>query len=90
MPGGKRKLNSDTLDIIEDRFIDCLTGIIDEVPAATLEILRKVLHENGRLTAPMGKSGDGAIEYDDDEDPDMERTDAIPFPTMIKGGGTKE
>ena len=48
-----RKLNSETLDLIETRFINGCLGDA-EVSASVLEILRRVLHDNARLTIGIG------------------------------------
>ena len=53
-----RKLNEDVLDLLENRMLQSMLGEIDELPAATLEIFRKVLIHNGRLTANF-KQGAG-------------------------------
>ena len=54
----QRKLNSDTLDLIETRFINGCLGDA-EVSASVLEILRRVLHDNGRLTTSIGDGTQG-------------------------------
>ena len=48
-----RELNNETLDLIETRFIDGCLGDV-EVSASVLEILRRVLHANARLTTSIG------------------------------------
>jgi len=53
-----RKLNSDVLDLIETRFIDGCLGDA-EVSASVLEILRRVLHYNARLTTGIGDGMSG-------------------------------
>lgn len=54
----QRKLNSKTLDLIETRFIDGCLGDA-EVSASVLEILRRVLHGNARLTISIGAGTPG-------------------------------
>lgn len=47
-------LNEKTLDLIEDRFIKGCLGEIGDISASVLDILRKVLVHNGRLTVGFG------------------------------------
>jgi len=66
----KRTLTQETLDLLEDRMLKSMLGELDnELPAATLEIFRKVLNHNGRLSAPMSHfKGDDFGDDIDDED----------------------
>ena len=50
-----RKLNSKTLDLLETRFINGCLGDV-EVSGSVLEILRRVLDVNARLTSSLTES----------------------------------
>ena len=62
--------NEKTLNLIEDRFLQGCLGDI-ELSASVLEILRRVLHDNARLTL-TAKPGDpsSTLESADDNMPD--------------------
>ena len=72
------KLNKEILDKLENRMLEGLMGI-EEIPAATLAILKSVLHDNGRLTTRVTPGDPGAILSDASED---ELNGTIPFPVV--------
>lgn len=66
-----QKLNSATLDKIEDRFVQGCLGDT-EISGSVLEILRRVLHQNGRLSSFPEAPGDPQEILDEcDADEDM-------------------
>lgn len=66
-----RKLNSEVLDLLENRLLQGMLGEV-ELSASVMDIIRRVLVDNGRLvTAP---EHDGESEYLQDED------NLVPFP----------
>lgn len=81
----KRTLNNDTLDLLEDRLLRGMLGELDDdLPAATMEILRRVLHDNGRLTRSITPGDPGDILSDASED-ELNGGTTIPFPTAKRG-----
>ena len=64
-------LNEKTLNLLEDRFVQGCMGDI-EISASVLEILRRILHDNARLTVAGNPPGDpsGILEAADDDMPD--------------------
>ena len=73
------KLNRETLDLLEDRFVKGLLGE-EEVSGTTLEILRRVLNDNGRITIGI-KSGDPDDILGEDDAEEMD----YPFPRLVNG-----
>ncbi len=76
------KLNSKTLDLLEARFVQGLLGEAEDVSGTVLEILRRVMHDNGRLVVGVtpGDSSDILDNLDKDEDGVV-----YPFPRSIAG-----
>ncbi len=74
------KLNSKTLDLLEARFVQGLLGEAEDVSGTVLEILRRVMHDNGRLVVGVtpGDPGDILANLDKDED-----GEDYPFPRLV-------
>ncbi len=74
-------LTKETLNLLENRMLKSMLGELDDdLPAATLEIFRKVLRDNGRLTETLKH-----FEGDDLKDDEAVTTD-LPFPRLVPGG----
>ena len=73
------KLNSKTLDLLESKLLDDMLADEQTLSASVMEIFRRILHENGRLTSKVEHfQGDDLAE--DEDSPYYSNT--VPFPTQ--------